>query len=90
MTVHNILRGSPGGLRWPTLFSPFQIGRRTVANWIVSTPHPTNWRHGLLTQSKVDYHVRKAAGGVGLVMTQWICLAPSARPGAKASCLGNE
>jgi dimethylglycine catabolism A len=70
VTVHDILRGSPGALRWPTLFSPLRIGSRTIANRIVSTPHATGWGHdGLVTQSEVDYHVRKAAGGVGLVMT---------------------
>jgi 2,4-dienoyl-CoA reductase-like NADH-dependent reductase (Old Yellow Enzyme family) len=70
VTVHDTFPGSAGALRWPTLFSPFQIGNRTVGNRIVSTPHSTGWGHeGLLTQAEVDYHVRKAAGGVGLVMT---------------------
>jgi dimethylglycine catabolism A len=70
MTVHDTFSGSPGALRWPTLFSPFQIGRRTVLNRIVSTPHATGWGHGgLLTQAEVEYQVRKAAGGTGLVMT---------------------
>jgi 2,4-dienoyl-CoA reductase-like NADH-dependent reductase (Old Yellow Enzyme family) len=36
----------------------------------VSTPHATGWSHdGHVAQSEIDYHVRKAAGGVGLVMT---------------------
>src|SRR3954471_2019639 len=62
--------GSPGAQRWPTLFSPYRLRRRTVRNRITSTPHSTGWGHdGLLTQAEVDYHVRKAAGGVGLVMT---------------------
>lgn len=70
MTVHDTFSGSPGAQRWPTLFSPFQIGRRTVLNRFVSTPHATGWGHGgLLTRKEVEYQVRKAAGGVGLVMT---------------------
>ena len=74
MTVHDTASGSfpgsPGALRWPTLFSPFRLRGRTVPNRITSTPHSTGWGHdGLLTQAEVDYHVRKAAGGVGLVMT---------------------
>ena len=74
MTVHDLapdaFAGSPGALRWPTLFSPFRLRGRTVRNHITSTPHSTGWGHdGLLTQAEVDYHVRKAAGGVGLVMT---------------------
>ena len=74
MTVHDTAAGSfpgsPGALRWPTLFSPFRLRGRTVRNRITSTPHSTGWGHdGLLTRAEVDYHVRKAAGGVGLVMT---------------------
>ncbi len=70
MTVHDTFPGSPGATRWPTLFSPLQLRRRTLPNRIVSTPHSTGWGHdGILTQAEVDYHVRKAAGGVGLVMT---------------------
>lgn len=63
MTVHDTFPGSPGALRWPTLFSPLRIGRRTVLNRFVSTPHATGWGHGgLLTRREVEYHVRKAAG----------------------------
>ena len=41
-----------------------------LRNRIVSTPHATGWSHdGLIAQTEIDYHVRKAAGGVGLVMT---------------------
>jgi 2,4-dienoyl-CoA reductase-like NADH-dependent reductase (Old Yellow Enzyme family) len=70
MTVHDTFSGSPGALRWPTLFSPLRIGRRTVLNRFVSTPHATGWGHGgLLTRAEVEFQVRKAAGGTGLVMT---------------------
>jgi len=70
MTVHDTFPGSAGASRWPTLFSPYVLRGRTVPNRITSTPHSTGWGHdGLLTQAEVDYHVRKAAGGVGLVMT---------------------
>ena len=41
-----------------------------LRNRIVSTPHATGWSHdGLIDQTEIDYHVRKAAGGAGLVMT---------------------
>ena len=41
-----------------------------LRNRIVSTPHATGWGHdGVLDPREVDYHVRKAAGGVALVMT---------------------
>ena len=41
-----------------------------LRNRIVSTPHATGWSHdGHIAQTEVDYHIRKAAGGAGLVMT---------------------
>jgi 2,4-dienoyl-CoA reductase-like NADH-dependent reductase (Old Yellow Enzyme family) len=56
--------------RYPLLLSPFEVRGRELRNRIVSTPHATGWsRDGLIDRSEVDYHVRKAAGGCGLVMT---------------------
>jgi len=56
--------------RYPLLLSHFEIRSHRLRNRIVSTPHATGWSHnGLIDRSEVDYHVRKAAGGVGLVMT---------------------
>jgi N,N-dimethylglycine/sarcosine dehydrogenase len=56
--------------RYPLLLSPFEIRGHRLRNRIVSTPHATGWsRDGLIDRSEVDYHVRKAAGGCGLVMT---------------------
>ncbi len=41
-----------------------------LRNRIVSTAHATGCSHdGLIPHTEIDYHVRKAAGGVGLVMT---------------------
>ena len=57
-------------MTYPLLHSPFEIRGRPLRNRIVSTPHATGWsRDGLIDRSEVDYHVRKAAGGCGLVMT---------------------
>lgn len=70
MTVHDTFPSSPGAQQYPTLFSRLTLRGRTIPNRIVSTPHSTGWGHdGLLTPAEVDYQVRKAAGGVGLVMT---------------------
>ena len=60
----------PPGDRFPLLLSPFEVRGRRLRNRIVSTPHATGWSSdGLIDRSEVDYHVRKAAGGCGLVMT---------------------
>jgi len=56
--------------RYPHLFSPLTLRGRILRNRIVSTPHATGWGSvGLIDPREVDYHVRKAAGGCGLVMT---------------------
>jgi 2,4-dienoyl-CoA reductase-like NADH-dependent reductase (Old Yellow Enzyme family) len=56
--------------RWPHLFAPKEIRGRRIRNRIVSTPHATGWgQGGLIVQRGIDYHVRKAQGGAGLVMT---------------------
>jgi 2,4-dienoyl-CoA reductase-like NADH-dependent reductase (Old Yellow Enzyme family) len=55
---------------FPLLMSSFELRGRMLRNRIVSTPHATGWSHdGLIAQTEIDYHVRKAAGGAGLVMT---------------------
>jgi dimethylglycine catabolism A len=56
---------------FPLLLSPFELRGRALRNRIASTPHATGWggHAGRLDRSEVDYHVRKAAGGCGLVMT---------------------
>ncbi|HET9613192.1 MAG TPA: NAD(P)-binding protein [Candidatus Limnocylindrales bacterium] len=60
----------PAADRYPLLLSPFAVRARRLRNRIVSTPHATGWsRDGLIDQTEVDYHVRKAAGGCALVMT---------------------
>ena len=69
--------------RFPLLLSPLEIRGRRLRNRIVSTPHATGWsRDGLIDRSEVDYHVRKAAGGCGLVMTFG---SASVDPGTEAS-----
>jgi N,N-dimethylglycine/sarcosine dehydrogenase len=53
------------------LLSSFEMRGRRLRNRIASTPHATGWggSTGLLERAEVDYQVRKAAGGCGLVMT---------------------
>src|SRR5690242_16340503 len=56
--------------RFPHLYSPLELRGRSLRNRIVSTPHATGWgRDGLIDPREADYHIRKAAGGVALVMT---------------------
>src|SRR3954468_19775684 len=60
----------PGADAFPNLFSPLEVRGHLLRNRIVSTPHATGWgSDGLIDPREVEYHVRKAAGGCGLVMT---------------------
>src|SRR6476646_1281219 len=53
----------------PHLFSPFQLGHKTVKNRIVSTPHGTSYgEQGGLTERYIRYHEEKAKGGCATVM----------------------
>ncbi len=68
--------------QYPLLMSPFELRGRMLRNRIVSTPHATGWSHdGLIAQTEIDYHVRKAAGGAGLVMTFGSASCRSDHPG---------
>ena len=61
---------SSSSSQFPLLMSSFELRGRMLRNRIVSTPHATGWSHdGHIAQTEIDYHVRKAAGGAGLVMT---------------------
>ena len=60
----------PAMTAFPHLYAPLELRGQVLRNRIVSTPHATGWgRDGLIDPREVDYHVRKAAGGIGLVMT---------------------
>src|SRR5215470_11685843 len=71
--VGEVARMSAGATdeAYPHLFSPLELRGHVLRNRIVSTPHATGWLVGAgrLTGSEVDYQIRKAAGGCGLVMT---------------------
>ncbi|MFD5163069.1 hypothetical protein ACFWMJ_34285 [Streptomyces hawaiiensis] len=52
----------------PLLPPPFQLGKLTVRNRIVSTPHTTRFpQDGYITDDYIDYYREKARGGVGLL-----------------------
>ncbi len=51
---------------FPRLFSPLPVGRLTLRNRIVSTPHATGYVTGYLhDEREVYYQAEKAKGGVG-------------------------
>ena len=70
---------------FPNLFSPLTIGSLTLRNRIVSSGHDTVMAdHGLVTDQLIAYHEARAAGGVGLIVTQATAVHPSAEYTAHA------
>ncbi len=64
----------------PNLFSPLTIRNVTLKNRIVSTGHDTMMAEdGLPTARTAAYHRARAAGGVGLIITEVAGIHPSSR-----------
>lgn len=71
---------SSGPERFPTLFSPLQVGPMTVPNRIVCAPHQTEFSPDAWhTDEHVAYLERRAVGGAGWVVTEPVEAHPSAR-----------
>ena len=55
----------------PSLFDPIELGPRTARNRVVFGPHETNLGRGRsISDRHVAYYRRRAAGGVGVVVTE--------------------
>jgi len=64
----------------PTLFSPFTIGPMMVKNRIVSTGHDTCLpRDGTVNEALIAYHVARAKGGAGMIVSQVVGVHETAR-----------
>jgi 2,4-dienoyl-CoA reductase-like NADH-dependent reductase (Old Yellow Enzyme family) len=60
-----------GASTFQHLFTPFRVGRVTLRNRIVSTPHATrSGKDGYVTERYVRYQREKARGGAGLAALQ--------------------
>ncbi|MGB0506876.1 MAG: FAD-dependent oxidoreductase [Pikeienuella sp.] len=65
---------------FPNLFSPLQIGSMKVKNRILSTGHDTTLPHdGLVNDALIAYHIARAKGGAGLIVTQVVGVHETAR-----------
>ncbi|MFV0278521.1 MAG: NADH:flavin oxidoreductase [Parahaliea sp.] len=57
------------------LFQPFQLGTLSLANRIVMAPMTRNFSPGNVPGADVvEYYRRRAAGGVGLIVTEGTCI----------------
>lgn len=58
-----------------TLFRPFTLGKLELANRIVMAPMTRNQSPGNIPgDASVEYYRRRAAGGVGLIITEGTCI----------------
>jgi 2,4-dienoyl-CoA reductase-like NADH-dependent reductase (Old Yellow Enzyme family) len=56
---------------FPHALAPYELNGRTLRNRIFMGAHGTNYQHaGAPTQQYVDYLAARAAGGVGLIITE--------------------
>ncbi|QCQ92217.1 mycofactocin system FadH/OYE family oxidoreductase 2 [Rhodococcus sp. SGAir0479] len=68
-------------MRHPRLFSPLRLGPQMLHNRVVFTAHLTNSaRDGLPTAQHTAYYAARAAGGVGMIITEEQCVHPSDWP----------
>ena len=64
--------------RFPNLFSPIQVGKRTLSNRIVCTGHATAFdSDGLFTERHLHYYRERARGGVGMIITEPVGVDPT-------------
>lgn len=64
------------------LFSPFSLGRLSLANRVVMAPMTRSMSPGNVPNDDVaEYYRRRAAGGVGLIITEGTCVGHKAASG---------
>jgi 2,4-dienoyl-CoA reductase-like NADH-dependent reductase (Old Yellow Enzyme family) len=56
---------------YPHLFQPLKVGNITIRNRIMQSAHAMafNTRDGITTERDIHYHVARAKGGIGLMVT---------------------
>ncbi|WP_233427832.1 oxidoreductase [Actinokineospora spheciospongiae] len=67
-----------GTRRSPVLLDPVRVGRLSLRNRVVVPAHTTNFAvDGLFSARHVAYHRTRAAGGVGLIVTEGMRVHPT-------------
>jgi 2,4-dienoyl-CoA reductase-like NADH-dependent reductase (Old Yellow Enzyme family) len=57
--------------KYPHLFQPLKVGNITIRNRIMQSAHAMafNTRDGITTERDIHYHVARAKGGIGPMVT---------------------
>lgn len=64
----------------PDIFAPAKLGPVSLRNRIIKAATYENMaRRGIVTQDLIDFHVRHAAGGVGMTTVAYCAVAPEGR-----------
>lgn len=64
-----------------TMTTPLRIGTMVLKNRFVMTPMNTNYSdsNGCLTPQMEEYYVRRAQGGVGMIVLEAVSVVPNTR-----------
>ena len=78
--------------RFPTMFSPIQIGTVTVPNRFVVPPMGNNFANtdGTLSDRSAAYYEARAKGGFGLITIESTVVYEQAKGGPRKPCLFND
>lgn len=77
--------------QFPLLFSPFEIGSLRLKNRIFVPGHATRYaRDRQVSDDLIAYHEARAAGGVGMIMTEVCTVHPTFEPPNRLSLLRDE
>jgi 2,4-dienoyl-CoA reductase-like NADH-dependent reductase (Old Yellow Enzyme family) len=72
-----------GAFEVPNVFAPARLGPLTLRNRTIKAATYENMaRRGMVTDDLVDFHVRHAAGGVGMTTVAYCAVAPEGRTDA--------
>lgn len=64
--------------KYPLLFSPLKVGNIEIRNRVFMPPVSTNLAdNGYVTDALVDHYAARAAGGVGLIVTEVVTVEPT-------------
>lgn len=79
-------------MKFPTMFSPVQIGTVTVPNRFVVPPMGNNFANtdGSLSKRSKDYYAARAKGGFGLITIESTVVYQEAKGGPRKPCLFSD
>ena len=79
-------------MKFPTMFSPVQIGTVTVPNRFVVPPMGNNFANtdGTLSDRSLSYYQARAKGGFGLITIESTVVYKEAKGGPRKPCLFSD